>query len=299
MSDADASTGTARRVVAVAPPVRAGMAGLRLQRMIGTPALGQLDPFLMLSEFGHPGPGEPLGGFPDHPHRGFETVTYMIEGSMRHRDSTGAEGLIGPGGAQWMTAARGVIHSEFPEPGPDGRILGFQLWLNLPGRLKMTQAAYRDLDPADIPETALPGGGRLRVISGEVAGVAGPVTGGAVAPVVLDLRLPAGGHADLPLPEGHNAFVYPVEGDVIVVGGETMGGETVDAEGAVRVPAKQLAVLSDGKRLSVTNDGRTDARLFIAAARPLGEPVVAYGPFVMNTEQEIRDAFRDYQEGRF
>jgi redox-sensitive bicupin YhaK (pirin superfamily) len=286
----DSSTGpaTARRVAAVAPPVRAGMAGLRLQRMIGTDAVGHLDPFLVLTEFGHPEPGTPLGGFPDHPHRGFETVTYMIEGSMRHRDSTGADGIIGPGGAQWMTAGRGVIHSEFPEPGPDGRLLGFQLWVNLPSRLKMTAPAYRDLAADQIPETDLEGGARLRVIAGEVAGTAGPVRDGAVAPLVLDLRLAAGGRAALPLPAGHNAFVYAVEGDLAVG----------DGDGAV-IPAKHLAVLGPGGRLDLADAGGAGARLLIAAARPLSEPVVAYGPFVMNTEQEIYQAFKDYQEGRF
>ncbi len=282
----DAAATEARRVVAIAPPVPAGMAGLRLQRMIGTPALGQIDPFLLLSEFGHPERDGPLGGFPEHPHRGFETVTYMVEGAMRHRDSTGAEGLIGPGGAQWMTAARGVLHSEFPEPDAAGRVLGVQLWLNLPARLKMTPATYRDLDASEIPEVALPDGGRVRVIAGEIAGAAGPMSDGAVAPVILDLRLPAGARADLPLPAGHNAFVYAIEGSPAV-------GES----DPVPLPAKHLGVLDGGGRLVVANPGETEAILLVAAARPLDEPVVAYGPFVMNTEQEIYQAFKDFQRG--
>ena len=207
---------------------------------------------------------------------------------MRHRDSTGAEGLIGPGGAQWMTAGRGVLHSEFPEPDAQGRVLGCQLRLNLPAGEKMRPAAYRDIAPDEVPEATLDGGGVVRLIAGRLGDATGPGTGGAVDPLLIDLRLAPGGRVAMPLPHGHAAFAYLVRGTV-----------EIGAPEATRVPEKHLAVLDAGTGVTLANTGSDEARLIVAAARPLNEPVVAYGPFVMNTEDEIRQAFRDFQSGNF
>jgi len=261
-------------------------AGVRLTRVIGTAALPDLDPFLMLDEFGSNEASDYIAGFPDHPHRGFETVTYMLAGRMRHRDNQGNSGLLLPGGAQWMTAGRGIVHSEMPEQ-EAGLMRGFQLWVNLPARDKMTAPRYQDIEPARIPEVTLADGTRVRVVAGTVGAMQGPVTAVATDPIYLDVALAPGGRFEQELPAGHAAFVYVYEG-AVAIGAPPAG--TAVAHG-------RLAVLSPGRRVAVT--ATAAARFILVAGRPLGEPVVKYGPFVMNTADEIRQAVRDYQSGRF
>jgi redox-sensitive bicupin YhaK (pirin superfamily) len=279
-----------RRVVKVVTgqPTRDG-AGVSLTRVIGTPALDHLDPFLLLDEFKSDRPDDYLAGFPDHPHRGFETVTYMLAGSMRHRDHVGNQGELVAGSVQWMTAGRGIIHSEMPRQ-TDGLMWGFQLWVNLPARDKMTAPRYQDIPPEKIPEVALADGVRARVIAGEAGGVRGPVEGIATQPLYLDVRLDPRSRVSLALTPGHNAFAYVYEGKA------TLGPDA--GSGGHEVAAGQLAVPSDGERLTaVTADA--PAQFLLLAAQPLGEPLARYGPFVMNTREEIVQAVEDYQRGTF
>jgi redox-sensitive bicupin YhaK (pirin superfamily) len=260
-------------------------AGVRLTRIIGQPALSELDPFLLLDRFHSDDPNAYIAGFPDHPHRGFETVTVMLEGHMRHRDSRGNAGLITGGGAQWMTAGRGIIHSEMPEQ-ERGLMSGFQLWINLPARQKMGAQAYQDLVPARLAEARLGGGSVARVIAGAVDGLRGPVRPRPTEPLLFTLALEDDRPFVLALPAGHTAFVFVGSGEVAVAEG---------AAGDV-VPANHLAVLSPGNRLRVRATNRR-SQLLIAAARPLHEPIARRGPFVMNTEAEIAQAFADYRAG--
>lgn len=259
-------------------------AGVRLVRVLGQSLQRRLDPFLMLDAFGSDDPDDYLAGFPDHPHRGFETVTYLIAGRMRHRDSTGHEGLLEPGGMQWMTAGRGVIHSEIPEQ-QDGRLEGFQLWLNLPGRDKLTAPWYRDYTAQDLPRIARPDGVEVRVLAGSSGGVTGAVRREATAPLYLDLALPAGSRFAQALPPDHNAFLYPYRGAVSVADRT--------------VPAGRMGILTnDPAADGVLIEAQADTRLLLIAGRPLKEPIAQYGPFVMNTEQEIYQAVNDYRDGR-
>jgi len=262
-------------------------AGVKLTRVIGTPQLPALDPFLMLDEFGTDRPEDYLAGFPDHPHRGFETVTYMLDGRMRHKDNHGNEGVLVPGAVQWMTAGRGIVHSEMPEQ-QEGRMRGFQLWVNLPARDKMTAPKYQEYGPERFPEVDAAPGVRAKVIAGEVAGVRGPIEQPATEPTYLDLLLGAGDRYAHPLPTGHAAFAYVYEGSARL--GE--GGQ------AATLQAGELAVLGEGER-AVVEGREPGTRLILVAGRPLREPVARYGPFVMNTEAEIRQAFVDFQAGRF
>ncbi|GAB3732436.1 pirin family protein [Luteimonas pelagia] len=262
-------------------------AGVKLTRVIGTPELDLLDPFLMLDEFGTDRPEDYLAGFPDHPHRGFETVTYMLDGRMRHRDNHGNEGLLVPGSVQWMTAGRGLVHSEMPEQ-EAGRMRGFQLWVNLPAREKMTAPRYQEFAPDRIPVATPADGVSAKVIAGSVGDVAGPIVQPATDPLYLDVSLAPGATWSHALPEGHNAFAYVFEGDVVV-------GEGDDARPLAH---RTLGVLGGGARFVVAA-GVDGARLILVAGRPLREPVARHGPFVMNTRQELMQAFVDYQEGRF
>ncbi|WP_129135509.1 pirin family protein [Luteimonas sp. YGD11-2] len=261
-------------------------AGVRLTRVIGSPQLPDLDPFLLLDEFGTERAEDYIAGFPEHPHRGFETVTYMLDGRMRHRDNKGHEGLLVPGGVQWMTAGSGLVHSEMPEQ-EAGRMRGFQLWVNLPARDKMTAPRYQEFGPERIPVVRPAEGVEVRVIAGEVDGVAGPIAQPATDPLYLDLALDAGRDWTHLLPEGHNAFVYVYEGALTV-------GEGDDAR---PLSAQELAVLGGGDVLRLRADVAT--RAIIVAGRPLREPVARHGPFVMNTREELMQAFVDFQEGRF
>lgn len=261
-------------------------AGVRMLRLIGTPDLPDLDPFLMLDHFDSGNAGDYIAGFPDHPHRGFETVTYMLHGRMRHRDNKGNEGLLVPGGVQWMTAGSGLIHSEMPEQ-QEGLMRGFQLWLNLPAAEKMTTPGYRDLAPEEIPVAHPAPGTTVRVIAGRVGEVAGPVAPRTTEPILLDVGLEPGAEVVLDLPAGHAAFLFAFEGEVAV---------GPDRRAVAR---GSLAVLGEGARLRLAAQGDQPASILVAAARPLREPVAKYGPFVMNTPDQIRQAIFDYQAGRF
>jgi len=263
-------------------------AGVRLTRVITQDLQQRLDPFLMLDAFGSDKPGDYIAGFPNHPHRGFETITYMIAGRMRHRDSGGNEGLLQNGGVQWMTAGRGIIHSEMPQQ-EEGRMRGFQLWINLPAKEKMKPAGYRDIPAEEIPVHELPSGGRVKVIAGTLqAGgksIEGPIAGLTTEPVYLDVQLPAGASFSAPIPRGLNAMAYVFEGNLQLAGDTRM------------LPTHSGAVLSDGDSAEFIA-GSNGARFLVLAGRPLNEPIVQYGPFVMNTVAEIEQAIRDYQAGR-
>lgn len=257
--------------------------GVRLTRVIGNASLSELDPFLLLDEFRSEDGADYIGGFPDHPHRGFETVTYMLAGRMRHRDNHGHSGLLGPGSVQWMTAGRGIVHSEMPEQ-EDGLMWGFQLWVNLPARDKMTAPRYQEFDPAAVPLVELASGTQIRIIAGELGNTRGPVIGIATEPMLFDVALEAGAAASFAVPAAHHAFIYPFEGDVRV--------------GEVPVRRGTAAVLDPGDMVALAA-GEAPTRLLLAGAKPLNEPVARYGPFVMNTPEQIRQAVVDFQAGRF
>jgi len=269
-------------------------AGVKLRRSLGSQRGQYVDPFLMLDEFYSDNPDDYVAGFPSHPHRGFETVTYMLDGHMRHEDHLGNRGDLGPGDVQWMTAARGIIHSEMPQQS-HGRMRGFQLWLNLPSREKMQPAGYRDIPAGEIPRVELPQGGEVKVIAGTLmlngAAIHGPVNGDAklsTDPSYFDVHLPAGAAFSAPVTAGHSAFLYTYEGSA-----------EVGAPGAARaVPNRAAGVLSDGEGVRV-QAGAEGVRFLLLAAKPLREPVVQYGPFVMNTREEIEQALADYRSGRF
>ncbi|NBB83225.1 MAG: hypothetical protein GVY28_07440 [Alphaproteobacteria bacterium] len=260
-------------------------AGVKLKRVVGQPALESVGPFLMLDEFGSDRADDYIAGFPEHPHRGFETVTYMIDGRMRHRDNKGNEGVVGPGGVQWMTTGRGIVHSEMPEQ-EDGLLRGMQLWLNLPAAHKMTTPGWEDIGPERIPEETAADGSVLRVVAGTLDGVTGPKTDGPLDPIIGEVRLPASGVRRLPLPADHVGFVYVLEGAV------TVGPQ------ATAVAKGQAAALSDGASLDLAA-GPDGAAVFFAFARPLNEPVAKYGPFVMTTREELHQAVQDFQAGKF
>ena len=262
-------------------------AGVKLVRVIGTPTLPDLDPFLMLDEFGTDRPEDYLAGFPPHPHRGFETVTYMLDGRMRHRDNHGNDGVLVPGSVQWMTAGRGIVHSEMPEQ-EHGRMRGFQLWVNLPASEKMTAPRYQEYGPERFPETEVAPGVRVKVIAGSVAGLRGAIVQPATDPTYLDLALQDGARFEQALPDGHSAFAYVYEG----------AASFGDDDGLVQGAKGDLLVFGPGDRVAVRGD-EDGTRLILVAGRPLREPVARHGPFVMNTQAEIRQAFEDFQAGRF
>ena len=265
-------------------------AGVSLRRSLGQSQAARVDPFLMLDEFSSDDPDDYIAGFPSHPHRGFETVTYMLDGHMLHEDHLGNRGDLLPGGAQWMTAGRGIIHSEMPQQ-ESGRMRGFQLWINLPAAEKMKPAAYRDIRPEEIPTAALPGGGEVRVIAGSIVvdgrEVAGPVQGLSTEALYIDVHLPAGGRFAQVVAAGHSAFVYAYEGNL------TIG----PADDPRVLSAQDAGVLSAGERVEI-HAGDGPARFLLLAARPLGEPVAQHGPFVMNTREEIEQAIADYRSNR-
>ena len=270
-------------------------AGVKLRRSLGSQRGLQVDPFLMLDEFYSDDPKDYIAGFPAHPHRGFETVTYMLDGHMRHEDHLGNRGDLGPGDVQWMTAARGIIHSEMPQQ-TEGRMRGFQLWINLPAKEKMKPAHYRDIPAQRVPTIRLPSGASAKVIAGtaQLDGqtASGPVNGPderlSTDPLYLDLNLPAAADIVVPVTRGHNAFVYVYDGEARVG----------PRESVQTLPHRAAGILSDGERVRIEGGAR-GARLLLLAARPLNEPVVQYGPFVMNTRQEIEQAVEDYRSGRF
>jgi quercetin 2,3-dioxygenase len=258
--------------------------GVRLTRVLSQSLQRRLDPYLMLDAFGSDDPDDYIAGFPDHPHRGFETITYMLAGTMRHRDSAGHEGLLGNGGVQWMTAGRGVIHSEIPQQ-EEGVMEGFQLWLNLPARDKMCTPWYRDFCPADLPRYATADGVAVTVIAGASQGVSGAVTREATAPLYLDIHLPAGTRFAQALPATHNAFVYVYRGEAGIAGRV--------------VPMQRMAILANEAAADgVVIEASGDTQVLLVAGRPLNEPIEQYGPFVMNTRAEINQAVIDFREGR-
>jgi redox-sensitive bicupin YhaK (pirin superfamily) len=259
-------------------------AGVKLTRVLTQNLQQRLDPFLMLDNFRSDDPDDYIAGFPDHPHRGFETVTFMIAGRMRHRDNAGHEGLLQNGGVQWMTAGRGIIHSEMPEQ-EDGVMEGFQLWLNLPARRKMIPAWYRDMPKEEIPEYVTTEGVTVRVIAGTSNGVTGAMTREDTEPLYIDIDLPAGTTFSTIIPAAHNAFVYIYRGAV------TIGGKAL---GESRMGILANTPQADGVTLSAS----APAKAILISGKPLGEPIMQHGPFVMNTKEEIYQAIRDYQEGR-
>ena len=264
-------------------------AGVKLRRVIGQPELAELDPFLMLDEFGTDSPEDYIAGFPEHPHRGFETVTYMLDGRMRHRDNHGHEGVLVPGSVQWMTAGRGIVHSEMPQQ-QEGRMRGFQLWLNLPARDKMTEPKYQEYGPERIPVATPAAGVSVKVIAGQVGAVEGPISQPATDPTYLDVALTAGARFVHELPALHAAFMYVFEGSVRV-------GE---GSGASVVKAGELAVLGTGTSVHFAGESKgAESRAILVAGRPLHEPVARYGPFVMNTREQLIQAVEDFQKGRF
>jgi quercetin 2,3-dioxygenase len=251
-------------------------AGVKLRRSLGASQALRHDPFLMLDEFFSDNPDDYLAGFPAHPHRGFETVTYMLDGHMQHQDNHGNVGDLGPGDVQWMSAASGIIHSEMPQQS-EGRMRGFQLWLNLPAKEKMKPAAYRDIAAREIPVE-----GNVKIIAGEYRGKRGPIHGGATDPYYLDVSLKAGEIFETTLPAGHNAFVYAYEGEIFIRDKP--------------VPHRAAGLLTDGEKLVI--EAKDEARFLVLAGKPLREPIVQYGPFVMNTREEIEQAVQDYQSGQ-
>jgi redox-sensitive bicupin YhaK (pirin superfamily) len=281
------TTRTLREIVESIPA--SDGAGVKLLRSVGRQDRLRLDPFLMLDQFSSENPDDYVAGFPAHPHRGFETVTYILDGHMLHEDHLGNRGHLKSGGVQWMTAGRGIIHSEMPQQ-DRGRMRGFQLWINLPAREKMKPAGYRDIQADEIPVIALPGGGRARVIAGTLEAdgrsTPGPIQGGTTDPLYLDVELPAGAAFSQALKADYNAFVYPFEGSV-----------SVGPAGAARtLKTHSAGFLTAGDQVEVTA-GPEGGRFLLLAGRPIGEPIVQYGPFVMNTRAEIEQAIRDYQTG--
>jgi redox-sensitive bicupin YhaK (pirin superfamily) len=259
-------------------------AGVKLSRILTQDLQHRLDPFLMLDAFGSDKPDDYIAGFPDHPHRGFETVTYMIAGRMLHRDSAGNEGLLQNGGVQWMTAGQGVIHSEIPQQ-DQGVMEGFQLWLNLHSSEKMQRPWYRDFQNAQLPQFETPEGVAVTVIAGTSHGVQGAVSRAITQPVYLDVHMPEGTRFEQTLPEGHNAFIYVYRGEVSISG--------------QAVPVQRMAILKNTPQTDgVVIEASADTRLILVAGQPLKEPIVQYGPFVMNTKEEIYQALADFRDGR-
>jgi len=264
-------------------------AGVQLTRMIAQSELPMLDPFLLLDAFRSDKPDDYLAGFPSHPHRGFETVTYMLAGKMRHKDNAGNEGVIAAGGIQWMTAGKGVIHSEMPEQ-EDGLLEGFQLWINLPAAHKMDQPRYQENALEQIPVEKRENGVEIRVIAGETSmGTRGPVVQPLTEPLYLDVSIPAGGRFTETLPVTHNAFVQVINGPLHATGSNGQN---------IQLQRDDLRVLSKGDEITL-HAADTPVRLLLIAGKPLNEPVARGGPFVMNTREEIQQAFRDYEQGRF
>ena len=262
-------------------------AGVRLRRYIASPELDMLDPFLLLDAFRSDDPEDYIAGFPPHPHRGFETVTYLLHGRMRHKDSAGHEGVIESGGVQWMTAGRGIEHSEMPEQ-EQGLLYGFQLWVNLPAELKMSPPRYQEFNAAAIPEEHRDDGVTVRVIAGRtVNGVEGAVRDIAAQATYLDVSVQADRVFEQAVEQTHAAFIFVIEGALEVLGEARK----------VAVPAESLAVLGGGDRIRL--QATADTRLLLIAGQPFREPVARYGPFVMNSEQEIIQAFEDYRNGDF
>jgi redox-sensitive bicupin YhaK (pirin superfamily) len=275
------------RLIAPEPVIEG--AGVRLKRSIATRTLDYLDPFLLLDHFASDDPRDYEAGFPLHPHRGIETVTYMLRGEVLHRDTLGNSGRLGAGDVQWMTAGRGIMHEEMPQVRPEGNA-GFQLWVNLPAKLKMTPPRYQEVRSAEIPEIEREDGVRIKVITGKIDGVPGPVTGLAADPIYLDVFVPARATFIQPIERGHTAFAYVFEGEAEFAADATGGGATV--------AHPRLVVLGDGDYVKVVTTG-SPVRFLLVSGRPLREPIARHGPFVMNTREEIEQTLRELREGTF
>jgi len=261
-------------------------AGVKMTRIIGTHELNVLDPFLLLDAFESDQPDDYIGGFPSHPHRGFETVTYLLAGRMRHKDNAGNEGVIQPGGVQWMTAGKGIVHSEMPEQ-EDGLLMGFQLWVNLPASAKMSNPGYQEFPPSDVPLEQRNNGSTIRVISGTTSeGTKGPIENNFVDPTYMDVTLPADQNFEQKVGSGDNAFIFVIRGELQVGDGQKPLGQ------------RTLGILGEGDLVTVTAINQ-QARFLLVAGQPLNEPIARGGPFVMNTRQEVQQAFEDYQNGQF
>ncbi len=264
-------------------------AGVRLKRSIATRRLDYLDPFLLLDHFASSNPRDYEAGFPLHPHRGIETVTYVLRGEVHHKDTLGNSGTIGAGDVQWMTAGRGIMHEEMPQVRPEG-IAGFQLWVNLPAKLKMTKPRYQDIRSAEIPEIKNENGASIRVITGTVDEINGPVTDIAANPIYMDVFVPAHDSFTQPIHRGHTAFAYVFEGEARFAGD--------DKDGGTMVSHPRLVVLGDGDYLKVVT-GETPVRFLLVSGKPLHEPIARYGPFVMNTQEEIEQTLQELRQGTF
>jgi quercetin 2,3-dioxygenase len=273
----------------VTPSPTSDGAGVQLRRSIATPQLDHLDPFFLFDHFGSENPDDYIAGFPMHPHRGIETITYMLDGRVEHRDSIGNSGVIGAGDVQWMTAGSGILHEEMPKVGLR-RLDGFQIWVNLPAKLKMTKPRYQDVPSGNIPEVARSDGARIRVVAGEVDGKAGAVRDIFADPTYLDVALPAGSSFEQPVPRGHTALLYVFQGEV------TVGG--TDAAGGKLISATRLVILKDGDVVRART-GAAAARFLLLSAQPLGEPAVRWGPFVMSTPEQVQQALLELREGTF
>jgi redox-sensitive bicupin YhaK (pirin superfamily) len=278
--------GTTRKISKIIEPqaVVEG-AGVRLKRSIGTHTLDYLDPFLLLDHFQSKNPADYQAGFPLHPHRGIETVTYLLAGAVRHRDSVGNAGEIGPGDLQWMTAGRGIMHEEMPQVRPEG-VAGFQLWVNLPAKQKMIAPRYQNVNANEIAEIKREGGAKIRVIAGKVDGVVGPISGIAAEPMYLDVAVAPHGSFSLPIPRGHSVFAYVFEGE----------GKFGPEKRSVTTP--RLVVWDDGDSVEVRTE-ESAVRFLLVSGKPLNEPIARYGPFVMNSKAEIEQTLRELQAGTF
>lgn len=263
-------------------------AGVHLRRAFGSGHVPRFDPFLMLDDFRNDNPAHYMDGFPWHPHRGIETITYMLEGQVEHGDSLGNAGVIGPGDVQWMTAGSGIVHQEMPRGNAEGRMGGLQLWANLPRAEKMTDPAYRGITAAEIPEATVPGGAKVKVICGSANGVDGPVRNISVDPTYLDVTVPAGAAFAHPVPEGYTVFLYGLEGEA-----------DLRRKKESRLKSRTVALYDRGSGDVVVETGALPARFILVAGKPLGEPIAWRGPIVMNTEEELNLAFREYREGTF
>jgi redox-sensitive bicupin YhaK (pirin superfamily) len=281
------------RVIEPQPTIEG--AGVRLIRSIATRTLDYLDPFLLFDHFGSDDPADYLPGFPMHPHRGIETVTYMLAGEVDHRDTLGNAGALGPGDVQWMTAGGGIMHEEMPRP-RDGKMGGFQLWVNMPAALKMSRPRYQDVPAATIPKVARPDGVSVRIVAGTVDGVVGPVTEIYADPEYIDVTLPPGTPFAQPVPRGHTAFAYVFAGEASFGVGCDLGYRG-DLDGELAA-APSLVVFGDGDEIRVQSSAAA-ARFLLVSGQPLAEPIARYGPFVMNTREEIEQALRDLREGTF
>lgn len=278
---------SSKRVVKIVEPIYVMEgAGVRLRRTIATDYLDYLDPFLLFDHFGSDDPRDYLAGFPMHPHRGIETVTYMLSGSVNHKDSIGNSGTIGACDVQWMTSGSGILHEEMPQEPEEGKLEGFQLWVNLPAKLKMTPPRYQEVNGSQIPEVTLLDGVKVKVIAGEINGVKGPITEIFADPEYLDVSLEEGSSFEHNLPEGHTVFAYVFE------------GEGVFGEDGTLISATNLVIFGDGEIVKIHAENKP-VRFLLISGNPLNEPIARYGPFVMNTPEEIEEALRDLQKGTF